>query len=237
MEPALSGINLTIEKGRTIALVGPSGAGKSSIADLLTGLYEPTAGMILIDGKDMSEIDLPSWQHRLGVVSQDTFLFNATLAENIAFGTAGVSREQIEHAASLAQAADFISELPMGYETQIGERGYRLSGGQRQRISLARAIVRNPDVLILDEATSALDSHSEQLVQQAIESFERRSTVLVIAHRLSTIVNADSICVLEAGRIVEQGNHQELLRRNGVYTALWSRQGASGMSSVISTVA
>jgi ATP-binding cassette, subfamily B, bacterial MsbA len=230
LPPALRGIELTIPLGTTVALVGASGAGKSSIADLLVGLYEPSEGRILIDNRDLEEFDLASWQQRLGVVSQDTFLFNATLAYNIAFGTSDVSREQIEAAAAKAQAHGFISDLPDGYDTLVGERGYRLSGGQRQRISLARAILRDPDLMILDEATSALDSQSERLVQQAIEQFEGRHTVLVIAHRLSTIVNADLICVMEAGRIVERGSHRELLARQGLYAGLWRQQASHGLA-------
>ncbi|KEF42980.1 MAG: multidrug ABC transporter ATPase [Cyanobium sp. CACIAM 14] len=221
---ALSGIHLTIARGQTVALVGSSGAGKSSIADLLVGLYDPTEGRILIDGVDLRAIDLPSWQQRLGVVSQDTFLFNASIASNISFGVQDATMEEIMAAASKAQAAGFIRDLPDGYDTRIGERGYRLSGGQRQRISLARAILRNPDLLILDEATSALDSQSERLVQQAIEQFERQHTVLVIAHRLSTIVNADLICVLSEGRIIERGRHHELLSLDGAYAKLWNEQ-------------
>jgi ATP-binding cassette subfamily B protein/subfamily B ATP-binding cassette protein MsbA len=220
----LRGIDLEIPRGRTVALVGASGAGKSSIADLLAGLYEPTEGRILIDGVDLRELDLASWQRRLGVVSQDTFLFNASLAENIGFGCPRASRSAIMVAAARAQAAGFIEQLPEGYDTLIGERGYRLSGGQRQRISLARAFLRDPELLILDEATSALDSASERLVQQAIEAFEREHTVLVIAHRLSTIVNADLIVVVDCGRIVERGRHGGLLERPGAYSDLWWRQ-------------
>ncbi len=224
LPPALHSIDLEIPRGHTVALVGSSGAGKSSIADLLVGLYEPTDGRIRIDGQSMTELDLASWQQHLGVVSQDTFLFNSTLADNIAFGTPDASRADIEQAAARAQAAGFIEALPDGYDTMVGERGYRLSGGQRQRISLARAILRDPELLILDEATSALDSQSERLVQQAIEQFERQHTVLVIAHRLSTIVNADQICVMEKGRIVERGRHNELLEQSGVYASLWAQQ-------------
>jgi len=224
LQPALRNLNLEIPRGSTVALVGSSGAGKSSIADILVGLYDATEGQILIDGRPLPDFDLISWQQHLGVVSQDTFLFNATIAENISHGTPDSTRAQIIEAAEKAQAAGFISDLPDGYDTLIGERGYILSGGQRQRLSLARAILRDPELLILDEATSALDTQSERLVQQAIDQFERQHTVLVIAHRLSTIVKADLICVLEKGQIVEQGNHQELLEKQGIYASLWRQQ-------------
>jgi len=221
---ALSQVSFTLPKGQMMALVGPSGAGKSSIADLLTGLYAPSAGQIWIDNTPLEILDLESWQQRLGVVSQDTFLFNATIAENIAFGTPGATAAQIQAACQAAQAAGFIESLPQSYDTQVGERGYRLSGGQRQRLSLARAILRDPELLILDEATSALDSQSEQLVQEAIERFERHHTVLVIAHRLSTIVRADQILVLDQGRVVERGSHASLLAHGGLYSQLWQQQ-------------
>ena len=224
LPPALRGIDLDLPRGSTVALVGSSGAGKSSIADLLCGLYSTTQGQVLIDNTPMEQIDLISWQQCLGVVSQDTFLFNASIADNISFGSDHATTEQIVAAAEKAQAAAFISDLPDGFDTLIGERGYRLSGGQRQRLSLARAILRDPELLILDEATSALDTQSERLVQQAIDRFERQHTVLVIAHRLSTIVKADVICVLDKGRIVEQGNHQQLLERQGIYAGLWKQQ-------------
>lgn len=222
--PALKDISFTLQRGKMLALVGPSGAGKSSIADLLIGLYSPTSGRILIDGQPLDFIDLATWQQRLGVVSQDTFLFNATIAENIAYGTPWATLDHIKAACAAAQAAGFISNLPNGYETLVGERGYRLSGGQRQRLSLARAILRNPELLILDEATSALDSQSELLVQQAIERFERNHTVLVIAHRLSTIVRADQILVMEGGMIVQRGTHNSLLAVKGIYQNLWQMQ-------------
>lgn len=223
----LRGIDLEIPRGSTVALVGASGAGKSSIADLLAGLYEPSEGRILIDGVGLGVLDLASWQRRLGVVSQDTFLFNASLAENIGYGCPGTNLAAVAVAAARAQAAGFIEALPDGYATLVGERGYRLSGGQRQRISLARAFLRDPELLILDEATSALDSASEQLVQRAIEAFEREHTVLVIAHRLSTIVNADQIVVVNGGRIVERGRHGELLDQRGLYWELWERQASA----------
>ena len=224
LPPALSEVSFTLPMGRMLALVGPSGAGKSSIADLLTGLYAPTEGRILVDGVPLEHLELASWQQRLGVVSQDTFLFNATIAENIAFGRPEATPRQIEAACAAAQAAGFIEGLPKGYATLVGERGYRLSGGQRQRLSLARAILRDPDLLILDEATSALDSKSELLVQEAIERFERDHTVLVIAHRLTTIVRADEILVLDRGIVVQRGSHTTLLAEDGPYEQLWRMQ-------------
>ena len=188
------------------------------------GLYEPSEGQIWVDDQPLSALDLPSWQQRLGVVSQDTFLFNASIAENLSFGLEGVSQQQLEPAAAQAQAAGFIEALPEGYNTLVGERGYRLSGGQRQRLSLARALLRQPELLILDEATSALDSASERLVQEAIQQVEGQCTVLVIAHRLSTIVNADQILVLDRGRIIQRGSHQQLLEAAGMYQQLWQQQ-------------
>ena len=220
----LKRISFTLPQGQMLALVGRSGAGKSSIADVLTGLYSPTDGEIWIDDTPLNQMELAGWQQKLGVVSQDTFLFNTTIAENIAFGTKNVTQAQIQAACQAAQAAGFIELLPESYNTLVGERGYRLSGGQRQRLSLARAILRDPELLILDEATSALDSQSERLVQEAIDRFERNHTVLVIAHRLSTIVGADQILVLEEGRIVQQGTHSSLLTVGGLYAQLWEQQ-------------
>lgn len=224
LPPALSELSFSLPKGRMLALVGPSGAGKSSIADLLTGLYDPTEGRILVDGIPLEKLELTSWQQRLGVVSQDTFLFNTSIAQNIALGMPWASQKQIEAACAAAQASAFIEALPQGYATLVGERGYRLSGGQRQRLSLARAILHDPELLILDEATSALDSRSERLVQKAIERFERNHTVLVIAHRLSTIVSADEILVLDAGRVLQRGTHHNLLSEPGLYRQLWQQQ-------------
>ena len=221
---ALCKLNFSLLRGQTMALVGPSGAGKSSIADLLVGLYEPSEGQIWVDDQALNNLDLPRWQQRLGVVSQDTFLFNASILENLCFGLEGVSREQVELVAARAQAAGFIEALPDGYDTLVGERGYRLSGGQRQRLSLARALLRQPELLILDEATSALDSQSERLVQEAIQEVQGQTTVLVIAHRLSTIVNADQILVLDRGRIIERGSHHQLLAAAGMYQRLWQQQ-------------
>lgn len=223
---ALQHVSFEIPKGSTVALVGPSGAGKSSIADLLTGLYEPTSGSIVIDSTELGCLDLSSWQKKLGIVSQETFLFNASIAENIRYGSPGATDSKVQEAAEAAQAHGFILGLPNGYSTIIGERGHQLSGGQRQRLSLARAILRQPDLLILDEATSALDSESERLVQTALSSLSSGITKLVIAHRLSTIINADLIVVMERGCIVQSGKHADLLAdADGRYRALWAYQG------------
>ena len=221
---ALSDLSLKIEVGQTVALVGPSGSGKSSIADILVGLYEPTFGELTINDIPLSHFNLSSWQARLGVVSQDTFLFNASIAENLSFGLGNLPISDIIHAANLAQATAFIERLPDGFNTLVGERGYKLSGGQRQRLSLARALLRKPELLILDEATSALDTESERLVQGAIQKLHGDCTVLVIAHRLSTIVNADQIIVLDQGKITQRGTHSTLMKVNGLYQRLWLQQ-------------
>ncbi len=221
---ALKDVSFRIDKGKVVALVGSSGAGKSSIADLVVGLYSPTEGSIWVDEYNLQEYSPPSWRSRLGVVSQDTFIFNTGILENIRYGMGEVSDDQVIEAAKQAQAHEFITQLPLGYETVVGERGYRLSGGQRQRVALARAILKQPEILILDEATSALDSQSERLVQEALGKFQSDRTALVIAHRLSTIVNADEIIVLENGRVVERGNHRELIALNGFYAKYWQLQ-------------
>jgi len=222
--PTLQNINFVMPKGSVTALVGGSGGGKSSIADLLTGLYEPSEGQITVDGVNLRQYSLESWCQQMGVVSQDTFIFNQPILENIRYGRPEATETEVMEAAEQAQAHNFITALPQGYQTVVGERGYRLSGGQRQRIALARAILKQPEVLILDEATSALDSYSEQLVQQALAIFQKDRTVLVVAHRLSTITEADQILVLEQGKIVEHGTHQELLSRGKRYSYYWQLQ-------------
>ncbi|QDZ39014.1 ABC transporter ATP-binding protein [Euhalothece natronophila Z-M001] len=222
--PALHNINFVMPQGSVTALVGSSGAGKSSIADLLTGLYDPTEGKITIDNVDLKAYSLETWRQQMGVVSQDTFIFNQPIIENIRYGKPEATEEEVIQAAKDAQAHDFIAALPNGYDTIVGERGYRLSGGQRQRVALARAILKQPEVLILDEATSALDSQSERLVQQALAMFQQDRTVLVVAHRLSSITGADQILVLEQGEIVERGTHQELLSLGERYAQYWQLQ-------------
>jgi subfamily B ATP-binding cassette protein MsbA len=207
-------LNLTVKKGHTVALVGPSGGGKSTLADLLPRFYDPSAGQVLIDGHDIRDCTLHSVRDQMGIVTQESILFNDTIYNNIKFNTEATEAEVIE-AAKTANAHDFIMQSPDGYQTMIGDRGGRLSGGQRQRLSIARAILRNPPILILDEATSALDTESEKLVQEALTRLMASRTSLVIAHRLSTVRHADEIVVLQHGRIVERGTHDELLRRDG----------------------
>jgi ATP-binding cassette, subfamily B, bacterial MsbA len=227
----LQEINLTLPLGKVTALVGQSGAGKSSLADLLVGLYEPTQGQIVVNGQDLRNYNINSWRRYLGVVSQDTFLLNASIRENIRFARPGATEEEVVSAARAAQADSFIQDLPGGYDTVVGERGYLLSGGQRQRIALARATLQDPELLILDEATSALDTESEHLVQEALEKFGHQRTMLVIAHRLSTIVTADQIVVLQGGQIVEQGDHHSLLQLGKVYARYWQLQSQDTVKS------
>ncbi|GAB2790009.1 subfamily B ATP-binding cassette protein MsbA [Hymenobacter luteus] len=212
--PVLQDINLTIPKGKTVALVGPSGGGKSTLADLLPRFYDPTGGQLLIDGHDVRDCTIHSVRDQMGIVTQESILFNDTIFNNIRFNTEATEQEVME-AARIANAHDFIVASPEGYQTIIGDRGSRLSGGQRQRLSIARAILRNPPILILDEATSALDTESEKLVQEALTRLMQNRTSLVIAHRLSTVQHADEIVVLQHGRIVERGTHEELQRREG----------------------
>jgi len=225
--PALDDLDLVIPARSMTALVGVSGAGKSSIADLLVRLYDPTAGRITVDGVDIREFKVAEWRGSIGVVSQDAVILNDTVANNIGFGKVDASREDVERAARLAMAHEFIQSLEKGYETILGERGYRLSGGQRQRIAIARALVRDPGTLILDEATSSLDSESERSIGRAMEGIRRERTLLVIAHRLSTVRNADQIIVVEEGSVVQRGTHEELLKAGGRYADLWAIQTSS----------
>jgi subfamily B ATP-binding cassette protein MsbA len=224
-EPVLSNVSFTARKGDVIALVGPSGAGKSTLVDLIPRFYEPTSGRIAIDGIDTREIRLSSLRSFMGIVSQETVIFNDTVRSNIAYGMHDRFTEaQIEAAARAANAHAFITELPEGYHTLLGERGARLSGGQRQRVAIARALLIDPPILILDEATSALDTESERLVQQAIDRLLEGRTVFVIAHRLSTVQHATQILVLDRGRTVERGTHRELLAAGGAYARLYQLQ-------------
>lgn len=211
----LHDITLTIERGKMTALVGGSGAGKTTLADLIPRFYDPTQGQVLFDQVNLREFEINSLRRKMAVVSQDTFIFNTSVRNNIAYGTERTTEEEILEAARLANALEFIQEMPEGLDTQLGDRGVRLSGGQRQRIAIARALLRNPEILILDEATSALDSVSERLIQESLEKLSVGRTVIAIAHRLSTIVRADKVVVLEQGRIVEQGKYQELLEQGG----------------------
>ncbi|MCE2997908.1 MAG: ABC transporter ATP-binding protein [Cyclobacteriaceae bacterium] len=216
----LENINLTIEKGKTLALVGPSGGGKSTLADLVPRFYDPVQGEVLLDGTSLVDYDLESLRKQMGVVTQESILFNDTIYNNIAFGMPHVSEEDVIRAAKIANAHDFISQTDDGYQTYIGERGSKLSGGQRQRLSIARAVLKNPPILILDEATSALDSESEKLVQEALFNLMKNRTSIVIAHRLSTIQHADEIVVIQEGRIAERGSHEQLSAQNGIYRKL-----------------
>ncbi len=220
----ISGVSFTIPKGQTVALVGPSGGGKTTISDMIPRFYDPASGSISIDGIDIRDYTKESLRSHMGIVSQDTILFNDTVENNIRLGNPSATMEQVIAAAKIANAHEFILEMEDGYNTNIGDRGMKLSGGQRQRLSIARAVLKNPDILILDEATSALDTQSEKLVQEALNSLLKGRTSLVIAHRLSTIVNADLILVVKEGRIVEQGTHHDLLKQNGLYSQLIAMQ-------------
>lgn len=220
----LQNVSLTIDKGKTIALVGQSGGGKTTLVDLLPRFWDVNSGKITIDGIDIRDMKMKSLRHLIGNVNQEPILFNDTIFNNIAFGMEHATMEDVVHAAKIANAHNFIIETEKGYDTKIGDRGDKLSGGQKQRISIARAVLNNPPILILDEATSALDTESEKLVQEALGNLMRNRTSLVIAHRLSTIKNADMICVLHKGQIVEQGTHEELIQLGGRYKKLHKMQ-------------
>jgi subfamily B ATP-binding cassette protein MsbA len=228
--PALDRVSFTIPAGKTTAIVGPSGAGKSTLIKLLFRFYDPDSGAVRVDGQPLPALDLVSWRERIALVSQDVHLFNATIAENIAYGRLDATQAEIEEAARRADAHGFIERLPQGYATRTGDRGVRLSGGQQQRITLARAIVRDPELFILDEATNALDTLSEQAIQDALRDFSERRTVVVIAHRLSTVEHADHLIVLDKGRVAEEGTPQELLASDGLFARLYRLQYTSTLS-------
>jgi ATP-binding cassette subfamily B protein len=213
-----------VPAGKTVAIVGPSGAGKSTISRLLFRLYDVSGGRILIDGQDIRDVTQASLRASIGMVPQDTVLFNDTIRYNIRYGRWNATDAEVEAAAQMAQIDRFIRMSPKGYETEVGERGLKLSGGEKQRVAIARTILKEPPILVLDEATSALDSHTEREIQDALDQVSRNRTSLVIAHRLSTIVDADEIIVLDQGRIAERGTHAQLLAANSLYASMWNRQ-------------
>jgi ATP-binding cassette subfamily B protein len=221
--PVLDGIDVTVPAGGSLAVVGPTGAGKSTLGHLVPRLYDVTGGRVTLDGVDVRDLDFDTLARAVGVVSQETYLFHASVADNLRFAKPDATDEELVAAATAAQIHDHIASLPDGYDTVVGERGHRFSGGEKQRLAIARTILRDPPVLILDEATSALDTRTEAAVQQAIDALSAHRTTLTIAHRLSTVRNADQILVLDAGRVAERGTHEELLERNGRYAALVRR--------------
>jgi ATP-binding cassette subfamily B protein len=223
-EPVIEDVSFAVEGGETMALVGPTGAGKSTVLKLLLRMYDVDEGAIRVDGQDVRDVTIPSLRRNIGYVSQETFMFYGTVRENIAYGTFDATDEEIVEAAKAAEAHEFVTNLPEGYDTEIGERGVKLSGGQRQRLSIARAVLRDPEILVLDEATSDVDTETEMLIQRSLDRLTADRTTFAIAHRLSTIKDADRIVVLEDGRVVERGDHGALLDEDGLYAHLWGVQ-------------
>jgi ATP-binding cassette subfamily B protein len=223
-ETVLNGVDIDADSGETVAIVGPTGAGKSTVAKLLLRLYDVTDGAVRVDGHDVRDVRLADLRSSIGYVSQDTFLFDGTVAENIRYGRFDADREDVVAAAEAAEAHSFIQGLSEGYDTRVGERGVKLSGGQRQRIAIARTVLQDPEILLLDEATSAVDTETEYLIQRSLDRLAADRTTLVIAHRLSTVKDADTIVVLDEGEVVERGSHEELLAADGLYANLWGVQ-------------
>jgi ATP-binding cassette, subfamily B, heavy metal transporter len=235
--PILENVSFRLRSGGTLAIVGPSGAGKSTIARLLFRFYDVDQGAIRIDGQDIRDVTQSSLRLAIGVVPQDTVLFNDSVYYNIAYGKPGAARGEIEHAAQLARIHDFVAGLPDGYKSQVGERGLKLSGGEKQRVAIARVILKGPRILVFDEATSALDTKTEREIQSSLEEVSAHRTTLIVAHRLSTVIHADEILVLDQGRVVERGDHAGLLAKNGVYAAMWQRQQEAERAAELAAVA